>query len=150
MKPPETIAVFTHQFPDDTEGAVRRLIEVATSRGVQLRFPPGEAEKHDLTNCPGGVIDAPTSRQSRPAGSIPSRSSALASLMPPRDTKAGASSTDTAASPATIRPGFRARAPSCPTLTWPASTAAAARERDSKRPRSTSSVSSRVFGTAAA
>ena len=59
MKPPKTITVFTHQFPDDTEEAVRRLIEVATSRGIQLRFPPGEGDKHDLTNCPDGLIDAP-------------------------------------------------------------------------------------------
>ncbi|MFL5885122.1 MAG: NAD(+)/NADH kinase [Thermoleophilaceae bacterium] len=57
--PPRTITVFTHQFPDDTEGAVRRLIEVATERDVQLRFPPGESEKHNLQDCRGHVVDAP-------------------------------------------------------------------------------------------
>jgi NAD+ kinase len=59
VKPPRTITVFTHQFPDDTEGAVRSLIDGAEARGVQLRFPPGEADKHDLGNHPHIAVDAP-------------------------------------------------------------------------------------------
>jgi NAD+ kinase len=56
---PRTITVFTHQFPDDTEQAVQRLIEAASERSVQLRFPPGEVDKHNLENCPDCVVDAP-------------------------------------------------------------------------------------------
>jgi NAD+ kinase len=59
VNPPRTITVFTHQFPDDTKGAVQRLIEAASERGVQLRFPPGEADKHSLENRPDCVVDAP-------------------------------------------------------------------------------------------
>src|SRR5205085_1359008 len=49
------------------------------------------------------------------------------------------------ASLATIWPGFSARRPSPPRRTLPAITAAAARERDSKRPRSVSRESSLLF-----
>jgi NAD+ kinase len=58
MNPPRAITVFTHAYPDDTEGPVQRLIEVAAEQGVQLRFPPGERDKHaiDHPNC---IVDAP-------------------------------------------------------------------------------------------
>jgi NAD+ kinase len=59
VTPPRTITVFTHQFPDDTDDAVRRLIDAASERGVRLRFPPGEAEKHGLTDAPHCEFDVP-------------------------------------------------------------------------------------------
>ena len=90
-------------------------------------------------------VEAPTSSARRPAGSIPNASSAFASLMPPRDTYGGGSATATSASSATSSPGFVAGRPA--TRTSPAITAAAARERDSYRPRSASRVSSRRLPT---
>jgi NAD+ kinase len=58
VNPPRTITVFTHAYPDDTEGPVQRLIEAAAEQDVQLRFPIGETDKHaiDHPNC---VVDAP-------------------------------------------------------------------------------------------
>ena len=53
-------------------------------------------------------VEAPTSRQWRPEGSIAKASSALASLMPPRDTKGGPRHGDVHVLP-TIWPGFSAR-----------------------------------------
>jgi NAD+ kinase len=58
VKPPRTIAVFTHHYPEDTAPAVRRLIEVAAERGVELRFPQREVEKHGLEERPGCVLGA--------------------------------------------------------------------------------------------
>jgi NAD+ kinase len=55
---PRTVTVFTHHAPEDTGPAVRRLIEAATERGVELRFPAGEVEKHSLTESPGCVLGA--------------------------------------------------------------------------------------------
>jgi NAD+ kinase len=57
--PPRTITVFTHQFPDDTEDAVQRLVRAASERGVKLQFPPGEAEKHELADGPECEVDVP-------------------------------------------------------------------------------------------
>jgi NAD+ kinase len=59
VKPPQTITVFTHQYPAETEVAVKRLIEAASKRGVELRFPPGEAEKHGLSGGANCVVDVP-------------------------------------------------------------------------------------------
>src|SRR4051812_5249203 len=87
-------------------------------------------------------VDAPTSSAQRPEGSIPKASSAFASLTPPRDTYCGPSATSRDTSGATIWPGLSARRPSSPSRTSPAITAAAARERFSNSPRSTSSASS--------
>jgi NAD+ kinase len=56
--PARTVTVFTHADPADTASAVRRLIELAGERGVELRFPPGEVEKHGLEERPGCVLGA--------------------------------------------------------------------------------------------
>jgi NAD+ kinase len=55
---PRTVTVFTHNYPEDTGDAVRRLIETATGHGVTLRFPPREVEKHSLGERPGCVLNA--------------------------------------------------------------------------------------------
>ena len=60
MSPPKTITVFTHQYPGDTAEAVQRLIQAASRNGVQLRFPPGEAEKHGgVRDCANCTVDVP-------------------------------------------------------------------------------------------
>jgi NAD+ kinase len=53
MTKPRTITVFTHQYPEETEDAVRRTIEFATEAGVQVRLPRYEAEKHGLEEGEG-------------------------------------------------------------------------------------------------
>ena len=71
-------------------------------------------------------------------------SSALASLIPPRETKRGRSSTATSTSSATIWPGLAARSPPVPPRrTSPAITDAAARAREANSPRWASRVSRR-------
>src|SRR3954462_9454027 len=93
-------------------------------------------------------VDAPTSRQRRPAGAIPSASSALRSLIPPRDTYGRGASTPSSTSGSTSCPGLAARASPGPRRPWPAMTAAAARVREGKSPRSASKESRRTRGTA--
>ena len=90
-------------------------------------------------------VEAPTSRQSRPATSMPSASSALSSLIPPRETKRGPASTISAASGSTSWLGRSATGPSSPTRTSPARTAPAAAERDGNSPRSAKTASIRAF-----
>jgi NAD+ kinase len=55
---PGSIVVFSHQYPGDTRDAVQRLIDLACERGVELRFPPGEVEKHGLQERQGCVLGA--------------------------------------------------------------------------------------------
>jgi NAD+ kinase len=50
---PKAITVFTHQYPEETEDAVRRLIEFATDSGVAVRLPRSEIEKHGLETGEG-------------------------------------------------------------------------------------------------
>jgi NAD+ kinase len=57
VKPPRTVTVFTHHYPQDTAAAVRRLIELAGD-GVELRFPQPEVEKHSLGDDLGCVLGA--------------------------------------------------------------------------------------------
>src|SRR3954452_6744683 len=94
-------------------------------------------------------VEAPTSRQRRPAGSTPSASSALRSLIPPRETYGGGASTPSSTSGSTSWPGLAALASPGPSRTWPAITAAAARLRDAKSPRSASRESRRTRATGA-
>lgn len=55
---PRRITVFTHQYPGETAGAIRRLLEAAHSAGVEVCLPPDEVEKHRLTERPGCVFGA--------------------------------------------------------------------------------------------
>ena len=90
-------------------------------------------------------VDAPTSRQTRPAGSMPNASSAAASLWPPRLTYGSRSVSASGVAASTRSPALRSRraASPSPTLTLPASTSAWAFARVSARPRSTRSWSRR-------
>src|SRR5215210_871216 len=84
-------------------------------------------------------VEAPMSRQSRPATSRRSVSRAWLSFSPPRETKRGGTSTATSTESSTWVPGFSKPG------TRPASTSACACVRLSARPRSTSRTSSRFF-----
>jgi NAD+ kinase len=55
---PRSIAVFTHGFPEDTRDPVRRLMDAAVERGVQVCMSPREAEKLALEQREGCVLDA--------------------------------------------------------------------------------------------
>jgi NAD+ kinase len=58
VSPPRTVTVFTHHYPHDTGAALRRLIEVAEARGIELRVPASEVDKHALEQCAVCVLGA--------------------------------------------------------------------------------------------
>ena len=58
MSAPRSVTVFTHQQPDETKEAVRRLIELSSQREVELHFPREEVEKHGIEDRPGRVLGA--------------------------------------------------------------------------------------------
>ena len=84
-------------------------------------------------------VEAPTSSASRPRTSIPSASSAFASLSPPRETYCGPRSTSSGAPSSSCWPGLATPG------TSPARTSACACARLSASPRSTRSTSARFF-----
>ena len=45
---PRAITVLTHQYPQETSEAIRKLIDYATGAGVEVRVPEEEAKKHNL------------------------------------------------------------------------------------------------------
>ena len=53
MKKPRAISVLTHQKPDDTGAALRRVVEDATGAGVEVRLADEEVEKHGLAERRG-------------------------------------------------------------------------------------------------
>jgi NAD+ kinase len=55
---PAAITIFTHHYPEDTADAVRRLIDAACQRGVEVRVPASETEKLGLEPRDGCVLDA--------------------------------------------------------------------------------------------
>jgi NAD+ kinase len=52
------LTVFTHARPEQTGGALRRVIELAGQAGVEVRLPPGEVEKHGIEGRDGVVVGA--------------------------------------------------------------------------------------------
>src|SRR5581483_9481841 len=92
-------------------------------------------------------VEAPTSRQSRPATSTPSASRALASFSPPREAKRRPSSTISSASSATSWPGFTSLGPLGPSRTRPARIEAAASLRERARPRAARRLSALCLAT---
>jgi NAD+ kinase len=54
---PRTVTVLTHQYPEQTSDAIRRVIEAATAAGVEVRLPREEVEKHGLEPSPGCVFE---------------------------------------------------------------------------------------------
>ena len=55
---PRRITVFTHQYPGETAGAIRRLIEKACATGIEVQLPHEEVEKHRLTEREGCILGA--------------------------------------------------------------------------------------------
>jgi NAD+ kinase len=58
VKAPGTITVLTRRDPRMTAGAVRRVIEVATERGIRVNVPAEEVAKHRLEEREGAVFGA--------------------------------------------------------------------------------------------
>jgi NAD+ kinase len=52
---PRSITVFTHTRPADTDGALRRVVELAAEAGVEVRLPFAETEKFGAV---AGVAEA--------------------------------------------------------------------------------------------
>jgi NAD+ kinase len=55
---PRSLAVFTHEYPEDTRGAVARLVDAAIERGVQVCMSSREARKLSMEEREGCVLDA--------------------------------------------------------------------------------------------
>jgi len=53
VKPPRSIALFTHRAPEETGEAVRRVLDAAQEANVEVRLPAREAEKHGVASEPG-------------------------------------------------------------------------------------------------
>jgi NAD+ kinase len=58
VKKPSSITVLTHQYPEETADAIRRLIDYANEAGIEVRMSEGEARKHGLEPRPGLVVGA--------------------------------------------------------------------------------------------
>jgi NAD+ kinase len=58
VTPARSITVFSHGRPDDTETALRRIVDLAGEAGVEVRLPEAEAEK--FGSIPGTTADGPT------------------------------------------------------------------------------------------
>jgi NAD+ kinase len=57
VTPARSITVFSHGRPDDTETALRRIVDLAGEAGVEVRLPEAEAEK--FGSIPGATVDGP-------------------------------------------------------------------------------------------
>jgi NAD+ kinase len=55
---PRVITVLTHQYPDETEVPIKRLIDAAVEAGVEVRIPEEEVRKHDLEEREGCRLGA--------------------------------------------------------------------------------------------
>jgi NAD+ kinase len=55
---PATITVLTHQYPEETSEAIRRLIEFATEAGVEVRLSEEETSKHGIEEREGLALGA--------------------------------------------------------------------------------------------
>ena len=58
VQKPRVITVLTHQYPEETSGAIRRLIDFALDEGVEVRLTAAEASKHGIEPRDGLVLDA--------------------------------------------------------------------------------------------
>ncbi|MGI8438732.1 MAG: NAD(+)/NADH kinase [Thermoleophilaceae bacterium] len=56
MKKPRSIALFTHRYTEETEGAIGHLIDTAAGAGVEVRIPSEEVEKHGIAQRDGVVL----------------------------------------------------------------------------------------------
>jgi len=56
LKKPRSIALFTHGYPEETEGAIEHLIDTAVEAGVEVRVSSEEVEKHEIEPRDGTVL----------------------------------------------------------------------------------------------
>ena len=56
MRPPGSIALFTHATVADTGEGVAALLDAATQAGIEVRLPRAEAEKHGIEERPGVTV----------------------------------------------------------------------------------------------
>jgi NAD+ kinase len=59
VEKPRAITVLTHQYPEETADAIKRLIDFALAEGVEVRLTAEEALKHGIEPRDGLVLDAP-------------------------------------------------------------------------------------------
>ena len=55
---PKAITVLTHQYPEETSDAIRRLLDFALGEGVEVRLTEDEASKHGIEERDGLVLGA--------------------------------------------------------------------------------------------
>jgi NAD+ kinase len=55
-RPPRSLTVFSHARPEDTGDALRRIIELTSGAGVEVRLPPDEVDKHGIEPGDGVTI----------------------------------------------------------------------------------------------
>jgi NAD+ kinase len=55
-RPPRSLTVFTHARPEQTDEALRRVIELAREAGVVVRIPQDEVDKHGIEPSDGVVL----------------------------------------------------------------------------------------------
>jgi NAD+ kinase len=53
---PRTIAVFTHQYPQETSDAIRHLLDYALGADVRVRLSEEEVKKHELSGRDGMLV----------------------------------------------------------------------------------------------
>jgi NAD+ kinase len=56
--PPKSITVFSHQHVHQTGEAMSELVDAAIARGIEVRLPEGEVEKHGFEEREGLVLGA--------------------------------------------------------------------------------------------
>jgi NAD+ kinase len=56
MNKPKAITLLTHQYPEQTDDAVYRVIDRACASGIEVRLPHDEVRKHGLEEREGCVL----------------------------------------------------------------------------------------------
>jgi NAD+ kinase len=56
---PRAISIVTHQYPEQTGEALRRVLRLAERAGVEVRLSPGERQKHALEPGYSALVDGP-------------------------------------------------------------------------------------------
>ena len=56
MTKPRAVSVHTHQSPEETGDAIRRLLDAAGAAGVEVHVPEEEVRKHGLSDREGAVF----------------------------------------------------------------------------------------------
>ena len=57
-RPPRSLSVFTHARPEQTDEALRKVIELARKAGVEVNVPQAEVDKHGIEPADGVRLGA--------------------------------------------------------------------------------------------